>query len=36
LTVKFPRKWIGRGGPVTSPPCSPDLVHHLISSSGDI
>jgi hypothetical protein len=25
LNQKFPGQWIGRGGPITWPPCSPDL-----------
>ncbi|GBN39691.1 hypothetical protein AVEN_129168-1 [Araneus ventricosus] len=25
LDITFPNQWIGRGGPVISPPCSPDL-----------
>jgi hypothetical protein len=26
LNSKFPEKWIGRGGPITWPPSSPDLT----------
>jgi hypothetical protein len=26
LNLKFPEKWIGRGGPFTWPPLSPDLT----------
>jgi hypothetical protein len=26
LNCKFPEKWIGRGKPITWPPCSPDLT----------
>jgi hypothetical protein len=26
LNHKFPEKWIGRGGPITCPPCLPDLI----------
>jgi hypothetical protein len=26
LNVNFPGSWIGRGGPITWPPCSPDLT----------
>jgi hypothetical protein len=26
LNRKFPEKWIGRGGPITWPPSSPDLI----------
>jgi hypothetical protein len=26
LNRKFPEKWTGRGGPITWPPCLPDLT----------
>jgi hypothetical protein len=26
FNLKFPGEWIGRGGPNTWPPCSPDLT----------
>jgi hypothetical protein len=30
LNRKFPEKWIDRGGPITWPPCSPDLLKDAV------